>query len=321
MILIDINKKFVEALESKIPKKTDLADFISETLFIEKETAYRRLRGEVQFSLHEAIVLSSRLRISIEEIMVKENLKGGGRNSMQLPINQTDIELYKLYISSTVDFLKKLTGDPYSEYGLTLTHLTFSLVYQFNYLIRFNMLKHAYYAGDPNHRKTFDQVHETESLRKKRKTLYALYAQIKRTFYIWDSRIIPSLISDILYFKKLRLISAEEVELLKEELHLFLQKLEQLTTDGYNGSHNRFELYISETAIEHTYAYLYSENYFVSMSTAFINYELVSFDKSTFENVSKWVRSLMRSSILISGSAEKEKINFFQQQHTIVDRL
>lgn len=319
---IDINEKFIEALESRIPKKTELANFVAEKLFIEKETAYRRLRGEVQFSLREAVLMAGMLNISIEEIMIKENLKDTGRNCMQLPINQITPELDHLYITSTINFLKKITGEPYSEYGLALTHITFSLFYQYSALTRFHMLKNAYYTDKPNNRRTFKCIHETEKLIENKKELSTLYRKIKHTYHVWDPKIIPALVNDILYFKNIRLITKEDVKRLKEELHHFLINLEELTTDGvYKDTGNNFELYISELTIDHTYAYLFSENHWISMSTAFINYEIISHDETTFQNVNSWIKSLLSSSTLISGSAEKEKVKFFTQQYESIKRL
>lgn len=318
----DINKRFVEALEFKIPKKTDLANFISEILFIEKETAYRRLRNEVQFSLREAIMIAVKLNISLEEIIIKENLKEIGRNSMQLPIIKINTEQYHSYIESTLRFLKKLHNDPYSEYGLALTQITFSIFYNYSHILRFYMLKHIYNTEEADSRKTFDEIYETEELIQARKELYFYYRQISYTYYIWDPRIIPALVNDILYFKNIHLMTDENVKKIKEELLLLFNEFEQLTTNGYyKETGNKFDLYISEATIDHTYACLHSERYWVSMSTSFISNEIVSHDKTTFKNVRSWIKSLIRSSILISGSAEKEKINFFRQQHEIVDRL
>lgn len=319
---IDINKKFVEALESKIPKKTDLANFISDTLFIEKETAYRRLRNEVQFSLREAIMIACKLNISIEEIIPTENIQALGRNSMRLAINQIDKEQNCLYIDSTINFLKKIVNEPYSEYALTLTQITFSLFYQYSYLLRFYMLKHAYHTNRVNERKTFDQIQEVKEITQVRKELYTLYRQITYTYHIWDIKIMTNLINDILYFKSIHLISEEDVRNLKEELHLFFSNLDQLTTDGfYKETGNKFDFYISKITIDHTYAYLYSDHHLVSMSTSFTNHEIISYDEITFQNIRNWIKPLIHSSVLISGSAEKERIEFFHQQHQIVDQL
>jgi len=319
----DINKKFIEALENRIPQKTKLANLVSETLFIEKETAYRRLRNEVQFSLREAVTLACKLNLSIEEIIPTENTQVHGRNRMRLSINQSEDGHNCIFIDSTINYLKKLIRNPYSEYGLALTQITFSLFYYYSYISRFYKLKHAYYTTPQiSERKTFNQIHECKELIQARKELYSLYRQITYTYHVWDINIIPSLINDIIYFKSIYLISEDDVKHLQEELHLFLNDLEQLSTEGYyKETGNKFELYISEITVDHTYAYLCSEHNRISMSTSFINYETISYDETTFQNVSHWINSLTHSSVLISGSAEKEKIKFFDTQRHTLDCL
>ena len=43
------NANLIEAMKEKLPLKGQLADMLMDTLYIGKEAAYRRLRGEVPF--------------------------------------------------------------------------------------------------------------------------------------------------------------------------------------------------------------------------------------------------------------------------------
>ena len=47
------NANLIEAMKEKLPLKGQLADMLMDTLYIGKEAVYRRLRGEVPFTLHE----------------------------------------------------------------------------------------------------------------------------------------------------------------------------------------------------------------------------------------------------------------------------
>ena len=61
MITNDPNTNLIEAMKEKLPLKGKLADMLMDTLYIGKEAVYRRLRGEVPFTLQEAALVSRKL--------------------------------------------------------------------------------------------------------------------------------------------------------------------------------------------------------------------------------------------------------------------
>jgi len=66
MITNDPNTNLIEAMKEKLPLKGKLADMLMDKLFIRQKTAgkeavYRRLRGEVPFTLQEAALVSRKL--------------------------------------------------------------------------------------------------------------------------------------------------------------------------------------------------------------------------------------------------------------------
>ena len=66
------SSKLAEKLHEEISKvlhpDQKVPVFLSELLNIGKEATYRRLRGEVPFSLYEAIIISKRLGISLDSL-------------------------------------------------------------------------------------------------------------------------------------------------------------------------------------------------------------------------------------------------------------
>lgn len=55
----ELNTSLIEAVKEKLPLKENLANLLIDTLYIGKEAIYRRLRGEVPFTLEEAALISS----------------------------------------------------------------------------------------------------------------------------------------------------------------------------------------------------------------------------------------------------------------------
>jgi len=319
---IQIHNSFVKALEAKIPKKTILADFISQNLYIEKETAYRRLRGEVQFSLREAGILASKLEISLDELILKATFNAKENVLLQLPqqgLREIDSIQQK---KNAIAYLEKLTNDNYSEFGVALSGITFSLFLQYSLLHRFFTLKYVNHADNIQTSISFEKTKEMDIDAKFRHHLYILFRGITNTYYIWDRQIIRLLVNDIKYAQSIRLITEPEVLDLKKELHRFLNDLEYIAAKGaFPETGNKFELYISEAHIDVTYAYMQSDSTFVSMLSSFVIYVTASQEKVLFKNISNWIKSLKRHSTLVSGIGERERILFFDEQRVIVDTL
>lgn len=62
------DKALLSAVKSRIPSEVNPVFIIMDVLSIGKEAAYRRLRGEVSFSLKEAALLANELDFSLSEV-------------------------------------------------------------------------------------------------------------------------------------------------------------------------------------------------------------------------------------------------------------
>lgn len=69
MMINELNTGLIEALKEKLPPKTNLANLLMDTLYIGREAIYRRLRGEVPFTLEEAALISRKLGVSLDKIV------------------------------------------------------------------------------------------------------------------------------------------------------------------------------------------------------------------------------------------------------------
>lgn len=68
MITDQLNTGLISAMKEKLPQDTNLANLLMDILYIGKEAVYRRLRGEVPFTLAEAAVISQKIGISLDRI-------------------------------------------------------------------------------------------------------------------------------------------------------------------------------------------------------------------------------------------------------------
>ena len=64
----EIKKLIVKKLVRLIPAGIRPADYLSETLCISKNSAYRRLQGKMPFSCEEFVLLSKKMHFSLDEL-------------------------------------------------------------------------------------------------------------------------------------------------------------------------------------------------------------------------------------------------------------
>src|SRR5688572_13594902 len=62
----DYQSYFIEALRKAVPSNLNLADEIGQVLGISADSSYRRLRGETEFTLNEAVSLCQHFDVPLE---------------------------------------------------------------------------------------------------------------------------------------------------------------------------------------------------------------------------------------------------------------
>lgn len=315
-----VHELLIKAIQNKVPQNVNVASYVAEVLDIEKESAYRRLRGNVSFTLQEASILVSKLNISMDEIIAKA-ISEEIRMVMHLPQQYTQHYSMRLkepwHLDQDIQFLKELANNPLSEIGVALSGISLSLYHNYPFLTKFYLLQYLFNLGN---KITFDKV-ESSLTPAYRNDFRELFRSIS-TYYIWDRKITQNLVDDILFFKNIQMLSDNDVENLKQELHEFFNDLNEWADLGhFPDTGKRFEFYVSESHIDVSYAYMCSDKVFVSMYTSFTLLTTSSDEKIPYKNVSDWVKSLRRSAIQISESNERERRIFFAKQHAIVDTL
>ena len=130
------------------------------------------------------------------------------------------------------------------------------------------------------------------------------------------------LVGDILYFHSILLVTDEERELLRNELHALLDYLMETATKGYfPETKKEVNIYISKIHIDTSYSYFYTDKLKLCRVFAFDRYDLFSYDTEMVENFRIWMRLKKRTSIQISEVDEKSRIEFFTKQRELINRL
>lgn len=314
----DTYELLLRVIKEKVPQKTKLANLLTDLLLIEKEAVYRRLRGDVPFTFTEIVKISRALNISLDSL-VGVNTPQSYPFQLKLTryynLTEIDYNMHKEYI----ELISNMPDNMHSEMGFASGILPLHFTLKQETIQRFYTLRWQYQFGDPGSVPPLSEIVFSDEL----KFLFQKYLNdvenFKYTCFIWDKRFVTDLINDIKYFNSIRLITDEEVQILKNEILEFLIQLEQLCIHGAFRNNNRVDVYISSLNFESTYTYMQTEQYKITMLKAYTLSEVVSLNEEVFDKTKKWFQSLKRTSVLISGSDERSRIIFFEKQRRILE--
>lgn len=312
MTTFNYNDELIRAMKAKLPKGVYLANKLIDVLCLGKEAIYRRLRGEVPFTLAEAATISREMKISLDRLAGAPS----GTNAI-FDLNvihyKDPIETYYAIVDGYVKLFQDVTPDPASELCTASNIIPQTFYLKYELLSKFRMFKWLYQFEKVDIDNHFEDLDMVDKLLERQREFVIESQLFNRTCYIWDSKIFVYLVNDIKYFASVQLISLEYVRMLKKELLELLAELEEIAVRGTFRSGKEVSIFISNINFEATYSYIANTRCHMSLVRLFAINSITSEDENVFKNVKEWVDSLRKYSTLISQSGEMQRIKFFQQ--------
>lgn len=319
MITNDLNKGLIEAIKEKLPANSNIANALMDILFIGREAIYRRLRGEVPFTLAEAAVISRKLGVSLDS-MVGTSFKENAVFDMNVVHHKNPFDTYHNILSKYTDLLRSMKEDPDAEMATSSNIIPQTLYIRHDILSKFRLFKWMY-QNDNIQCMHFGELEIPDKLLNIQREFVNATEGICNTSYIWDNRIFANMVNDVEYFSSIHLLSDEDKQQIKEKLLLLTDELETLARDGKFSNGGKVNIYISNINFETTYSYIESANIQLSMIRIYAINSISSQDAEMFRSLKEWIQSLKKFSTLISESGEMQRIQFFNEQREIIGKL
>lgn len=318
----DLNDQFLKALNDKFSKQKQLIEVVGNILKIERESAYRRVKGIVQFSIRDMGLLAKNLNISLDGLMYDDEQTNVVRLHLLSPRKEESLENKAPKIGEYLEKIKAVIDYPDGEMGAIYTQLPTEFTIPYPNLFKFMSYKWGLYDVGPEACRDFTHWKVPEDIIHYNPNVLSAYNNIKKIIYIWDKAIISDLLNDLKFFASAGILNTDDVNNIKEEIHIMLNDLEKLVAaGGTKDNPDGMEFYISHFKIGITYMYLWSREYRASFITTLPILSTINENKTTCENVRNWIKSLKKVSTLISGTGDKERILFFKEQRQIVDNF
>jgi len=311
---------FIGILYKKYPRKKQLMEALMELLGLEREAAYRRLRNDVFFSIHEIVTIATAWNISLDEITRVHS--GKVLFKMQFldfcKPSQEEIDFFNFIIRS-INYINEF---PKTEFMEVSNKLPPQLIAGFEQINKFYLFKWKYQHSNEPDATTFSQLNISKEALALSIDYNRAIKHIPTTNYIFDPRIFEYLASDIQYFCSIYLLTQDEKELIKKDIFALLDYFQEVATRGYYPeTQNKVNLYISQLKVETGYCYTSTPDLDMFFIHVFDKLEVYSLCSEVVTHFIIWLQQKKRASIQISEVDEKNRIDFFTTQRQLMESL
>jgi hypothetical protein len=318
------NDKIYEALlaqiRNRIPQNAKLVNTLVDILFIEKEAVYRRLRGEVPFTFHEIVTITKYMGISLDAII---GIESQASRLLQLKLpnylnpKKNDLTMMESFIS----MLERMTAYEDTEMAVLSNIIPQDIFPGFDVLTKYVVFKWQYHYNG-NQPLPFREVVLPESVVDAFKAQYICSKRIKKSSYVFDNQLCRYVVDDVNYFRSIRMISEEEVEIIKEDIFRLLDYLEHIATFGtFEETGNKVSIYVTDVDITNSYSYIRGGNANLCMIKTFFLTSATSTDEVIYEKTRNWITATLKLSTLITVANERQRVLYFEKQREIVRSL
>jgi len=314
-------QNLMEAINQKIPRDKNLVNFLMEILQLEKEAVYRRINGKVPFSFLEIATISDKLDFSLDDIVSPDYSKSRPSRFLITEFIDPTANYYTV-LEEIVNLLKSTEGKIGTEGCEVTNSLPQPLYLMYENISRYFLFKWKIHNGYTSNITPYNQISIPEELRELQLENIKVSQYLSKSNYIFDNLLFYHIIHEIKLYMSMDLISPEESQLIKTDLHYIVDEIEILARRGaYPDSGNSLNIYVSNINIPTSYCYIQTDDEQISLVKAFSINGVTSTDRRIFEKMKGWIDSIKRQSTLISQTGERERTLFIDEQRKIIESL
>jgi hypothetical protein len=316
---VTLNDKIVSTVKNCIPSNIKITNSLMEMLGLSRESVYRRIRKEIPFSIYELMKLSLKLGFSIDEIIE-------GNNPHFIPDLQSGLSAGSLngFISLFQEYnnyINILAEAKNQETFIALNDFPPLFAIFSESLFKFNYYRDLINRDDTSKTHTASSFSDVKIPRR----LQSLFEQIATNLHkvnnailIFSPNIYLSVIKSIQYFYRRKLLTSDELLLLRGELYNMINLAEIVTKFGYYNKVTKVDIYLSALHINSNSLYIKYDEVCETHLWIYDNNPLIIRNKDVCDMQREWFLSMKKRSMLVSQSNEILQENFFNEQRKYI---
>lgn len=313
----EFQEKFVAQLKGSIAPNISLADELADLLKVSTDSIYRRLRCQSGFSFDEVAVISKKFGVSVDGLLAVDSLQVNF-NFNPMFEEKSNFGKYLIWFSEYLSQLAKISGTRiiYAADDVPLfRHFNYSNLSAFkSFYWSKAVLNSEFFQG-----KKFNPDIVPQEIIDINKKTYNAYSQIN-SIEIWTEETLISTLKQVEFFWESDLFEdTAQALLVAEEIRQMMDELKLNCENSYKNDPNirgQFMLYNSEVMIGNNQVLIepgdakMGERVFLGHNT----FNSISTYNAAFVRETRlWMENLTKKSLLLSGTAEKQRAKFFKK--------
>ena len=310
----------IAAIRESIPEGTNLTNYLSDMLNIGRESVYRRLRGEINFTFEEVATLSQNLNISLDNLV---GVKKDANALFNIHMLQK-IDYFDIYVNKMLEYgklFRETSAQMQTKARISVNTIPYFFHISYEALSKLRIYKWLYQNQKIKPGDKYSDFILPQKVLDAHHTFHQDIQKVPCITIIMDNNVFWSVTKEIEYFWKRNLLSDDDVVVLKEELHRMVDVIEKMAIEGLCRNNVKVEMYISAVDLEASYLhYEYGNNQFSQVRIYSIS-AIDSFDVGICNIQKQWMESQKRYSVLISESGEMQRFEYMNKQREYIDNI
>jgi len=304
---------FLDSIKNRFSNNEEMVDTIEKALFLNKNSVYRRVRGDTDFTFDEVCTLAQAMGLSLDQLIHPQN---NVANCTHRLYNKNDNSL-EAFLYDTLQTFRKAIELKNIKLFYSSKGLPFFILLNSPKLLAFKLF--VWEVGSWNVEKIHEHKFSTNWLSERHldmaREIYQCYGNIP-SYEIWSKTILESTFEQINYLRSVNCLDDTElvVEILQElnDVVLEAKKLTDAGKKTWGSQPAEFHLYQSElfNATNNVFYVESDELSFVSWTFCDPDY-VISQDPALCDRASLWLKNLIHQSNGLTNHSLKNRNEFF----------
>ena len=305
---------------SNIPPRVKPIDYLMEALNISRESVYRRIRGDISFTLEEIAKLSVGLGFSVDELIIKD-IHSRVFFDLHISNNQVPSDAYVTMFEQYFQCMFDIPQGKGIDSSMITNHVPLGFIIFFNHLFKFHFYRWMHQNQESSLKYFYSDVVLPEKLIYLQQKVVENLRKYRNNTIILDPNIFQNLISEVQYYYKRRLINEDEFHQIRDELLNLIDFLENIAQTGHFGSESKFNFYLSSLNVDSSSQHNRCDEQ--TISQFFVNSiePIVVTNPSLCATHKKWLDSMRKYATLITQSNEILQVKYFHKQRLHVESI
>ncbi len=315
-----ITERLIQSIKKSLPDNIQIVSYITDLLSMSRQAAYRRMNGEVPFTLDEVVTIADDLKLSLDRILERKDTKRAVFNLNLIDYNDPMENYYKI-LKGYIDIFETMAKNADASINSAFNIIPYSFSLNYDHISKFLLYKWLCISKVGSKNIPYSQFGIPTKIKNiQQKHFHTIRLNIDSTF-ILDKNVFTSFAGDVMYFYQLQLLNDEEKDQLRKELLKLVAYIEELTSSGKNNTGSKVSIYISNINLDTSYTLYKSGDFEMAHFRIFSINAIESRNQLICRIQKEWLESLRDHSTLITQSSYLQRSLFFAEQYERINKI